>query len=69
MGDVEREVVYESHRIHAAYLFGGGWAVFVVHSEARGAEMETVPGEYQTHEEALSVAKQYIEQRGEQQAP
>ncbi len=68
MGDVVGEVVYRNHRIHAAYLFGGGWVVFVVHTEKNGAEVEAVPGEYQTYEDAVSAAKRYIEQKEERQA-
>ncbi len=68
MGDVEREVVYKNHRIHAAYLFGGGWVVSVLHTEGKGSGVEAVSGEYQTYEDAVSAAERYIEQKGGQQA-
>ncbi len=49
MHNVEREVLYKNHRIHASYLFGGGWMVSMVRTEGKGSEVEaTVPGEYPT---------------------
>ena len=69
MIDLEGEGVYKKHRIHTARLFSGVWVASVVHFGAKGSGVETVRGEYQTHEEAVSAAKRHIEQEEEQQTP
>ena len=66
MIDLEGDGIYRHHRIHTSYLFSGVWVAAVVHFGARDSGVETVRGEYGTHDEALSAAKRYIEQEEEQ---
>jgi hypothetical protein len=69
--DLKGEGVYKNHRIHTARLFSGVWVASVVHFGAKGSGVETVRGEYQTHEQAVTAAKRHIdqEQKEEQQTP
>jgi hypothetical protein len=67
--NLEGDGVYRNHRIHTSQLFSGVWVASVVHFGARDSGVESVRGEYRTHDEAVSAAKRHIEQEGGQQAP
>ncbi len=75
MSETTGELVYKDHRIHVCRLVTGGYAAAVVHpGAANGPCVETVPGVYQSREEAGTTAKAHIDtlemqQQGVKQVP
>ncbi len=59
--------VYKNHRIHVAQLLSGVWVASVVKLGRSGVQPGSPPvkqirGEYASHDEAVSAAKQRLDQ-------
>jgi len=65
--DLQGDGIYRKHRIHTTHLGSGVWVTSVVHFGAQDSGVETVRGEYQNHEEAVTAAKRHIDQEDEHQ--
>jgi hypothetical protein len=67
--------VYKEHRIHSSRLASGFWLSMIVklgrrkvmNRDSLTATVTRVPGEYDSEEEAIHVAKRYID--GEEGCP
>jgi hypothetical protein len=68
--DLKGSGVYKDHRIHTTHLPSGVWVVSIVrlgvakHSArvGGGPPVERVPGEYPSQGEAVSAARQHVDQ-------
>ena len=69
--DLQGNGVYKHHRIHTTQLLSGVWVASIVRLGAAadgtrvggGPPVERIRGEYPSQGEAVSAAKQYVDQR------
>ena len=73
MADVEENTVYKEHRIHTLHLPSGLWLATIVNLGKRKttttnsltAAVSRIPREYDSEQEAIQAARQYIDQQEE----